>query len=268
VPRNYDGRFHGPVSVRSALANSYNIPAVKALEHAGIPALKDLAQRVGISTLTREDYGLALALGSGEVSLLEMVNAYAALDNGGKRLDPHIITRVETQDGDLLADNSNPFTVQAIAPEHAFLITSILSDYEARKPAFGRAARILELSDLPVAAKTGTTNDWRDGWTIGYTPQLAAGVWVGNTDNASMNKLSGVFTAGPIWNAFMTAAHEDLPVQQFTPPPGVVQLEICADTGLLADPDCQNRRLEYFKADQLPPMPETGTPTPEPTPAG
>jgi len=267
VPRNYDGKFHGPVSVRAALANSYNIPAVKALEHAGIPALIDLAQRLGISTLTREDYGLALALGSGEISLLEMVNAYAALDNGGLRLEPHIITRVETQDGDLLADNTAPFTVQAITPEHAFLITSILSDYAARKPAFGRAARILELPDRPVAAKTGTTNDWRDGWTIGYTPQLAAGVWVGNTDNSSMNKLSGVFTAGPIWNAFMTAAHEDLPVQEFMPPPGVVQMEVCADTGMLAGPDCQKRYPEYFKADQLPPMPGA-TATPEPTPAG
>jgi len=223
---------------------------------------------VGISTLTREDYGLSLALGSGEVSLLEMVNAYAALSNGGMRLDPHIITRVETQDGDLLADNSQPFTVRAIAPDHAFLITSILSDYQARKPAFGRASRWLELPDRPVAAKTGTTNDWRDGWTLGYTPQLAAGVWVGNTDNTPMNELSGVFTAGPIWNEFMTAAHEDLPVQTFSPPPGVVQLEVCSDTGMAGDPNCPNRHLEYFKADQLPPMPEAETPTPQPTPAG
>ncbi len=267
VPRNYDGRFHGPVSVRAALANSYNIPAVKALEHAGIPAFLDLAQRMGISTLTREDYGLALALGSGEISLLEMVNAYAALDNGGLRLEPHIINRVKTQDGDLLEDDTQTFAIQAISPEHAFLITSILSDYAARKPAFGRAARILELPDRSVAAKTGTTNDWRDGWTIGYTPHLAAGVWVGNTDNSPMNKLSGVFTAGPIWNAFMKAAHKDLPAQQFVPPPGVVQLEVCADTGMLAGPDCQNRYLEYFKADQLPPMPGA-TPTPAPTPAG
>ncbi len=253
VPRNYDGRFHGMVSVRSALANSYNIPAVKALQHAGIPALKELAQRVGISTLTREDYGLSLALGSGEVSLLEMVNAFAALDNGGLRLEPHIITRVETQDGDLLADYSYPYAAQAIAPEHAFLITSILSDYQARKPAFGRASRWLELPDRPVAAKTGTTNDWRDGWTIGYTPQLVAGVWVGNTDNSPMNKLSGVRTAAPIWKNFMQDAHEDLPVQIFEPPPGVVQLEICSDTGALITPECQHPRLEYFKEDQLPP---------------
>ncbi len=253
VPRNYDGRFHGPVSVRSALANSYNIPAVKALQHAGIPALKELAQRLGISTLTREDYGLSLALGSGEVSLLEMVNAYAAFDNGGLRLEPHIITRVETQDGDLLADNSHPIAIPAITPEHAFLITSILSDYEARKPAFGATATYLELSDRPAAAKTGTTNDWRDGWTLGYTPQLAAGVWVGNADNTPMNKLSGVSTAAPIWKAFMEAAHKRQPIQFFLPPQGVVQMPVCNDTGTLASSNCQDSRLEYFKSDQLPP---------------
>ena len=267
VPRNYDGKFHGPVSVRSALANSYNIPAVKALQHAGIPAFKELAQRLGISTLTREDYGLALALGSGEISLLEMVSAYAVFDNGGMRRDPHIITRVETQDGDLLADNSHPYAVSAITPEHAFLITSILSDYQARQPAFGGAARWLELPDRPVAAKTGTTNDWRDGWTIGYTPQLVAGVWVGNTDNTPMNKLSGVSTAAPIWKAFMVRAHEALPVQSFAPPPGIVQLEICNDTGELAGLDCEHRRPEYFKSDQLPPPPQN-IQQPTPTPAG
>ncbi|HEY80559.1 MAG TPA: PBP1A family penicillin-binding protein [Caldilineae bacterium] len=256
VPRNYDGKFHGPVSVRSALANSYNIPAVKALQHAGIPALKDLAQRLGISTLTREDYGLSLALGSGEVSLLEMTNAFAAFANGGRRLEPHLILRVETQDGDLLADASQPYQVQAIEPAHAFLITSILSDGAARRPAFGRASRWLELPDRPVAAKTGTTNDVRDGWTIGYTPQIVAGVWVGNTDNAPMKGVSGVSSAAPIWRAFMMAAHEDLPVQQFQRPSDVVQIEICAETGQLATPDCETTRLEYFKSNQLPPEPE------------
>ncbi len=255
VPRNYDGKFHGPVSVRSALANSYNIPAVKALQHAGIPALKELAQRLGVSTLTRDDYGLSLALGSGEVSLLEMTNAFAAFANGGQRLEPHLILRVETQDGDLLADASQPYKVQAIDPAHAFLITSILSDRAARRPAFGRAARWLELPDRPVAAKTGTTNDERDGWTIGYTPQLVAGVWVGNADNAPMKGVSGVTSAAPIWRQFMMEAHKGLPVQQFQRPPNVVRLEICADTGTLPSPDCENTRMEYFKSDQPPPEP-------------
>ncbi len=256
VPRNYDGKFHGPVSVRSALANSYNIPAVKALQHAGIPALKDLAQRLGITTLTRDDYGLSLALGSGEVSLLEMTNAFAAFANGGQRLEPHLILRVETQDGDLLADYSQPYKVQVVEPAHAFLITSILSDRTARLPAFGRAAQWLELPDRPVAAKTGTTNDVRDGWTIGYTPQIVAGVWVGNTDNTPMKGVSGVSSAAPIWRDFMIRAHQGLPVQQFQRPPDVIQLEVCIDTGFLATPACPNKRLEYFKSDQPPPLPE------------
>ncbi len=255
VPRNYDGKFHGPVSVRSALANSYNIPAVKALQHAGIPALKDLAQRLGITTLTRDDYGLSLALGSGEVSLLEMTNAFAAFANGGQRLEPHLILRVETQDGDLLADYSQPYKVQVVEPAHAFLITSILSDQVARLPAFGRAAQWLELPDRPVAAKTGTTNDVRDGWTIGYTPQIVAGVWVGNTDNTPMKGVSGVSSAAPIWRGFMMRAHQGLPVQQFQRPPDVIQLEVCIDTGFLATPECPNKRLEYFKSDQPPPLP-------------
>ena len=255
-PRNYDGKFHGPVSVRSALANSYNIPAVKALQHAGIPALKGLAQRLGISTLTRDDYGLSLALGSGEVSLLEMTNAFAAFANGGQRLEPHLILRVETQDGDLLADASQPYRVQAIEPAHAFLITSILSDRVARRPAFGQASRWLELPDRPVAAKTGTTNDVRDGWTIGYTPQIVAGVWVGNTDNSPMKGVSGVSSAAPIWRQFMIEAHKGLPVRPFQRPPDVIQLEVCADTGTLPFPECENTRLEYFKADQPPPSPE------------
>ncbi len=270
IPKNYDGKFHGPVSVRTALANSYNIPAVKALQHAGVAALVELAQRVGISTFTRPDYGLALTLGGGEASPLEMTNAFVPFANGGQRVQPHFILTVETEDGSLLEDNTLPQRQPVITPEHAFLITSILSDTAARKPAFGAAAKRLELPDRPVAAKTGTTDDWRDGWTIGYTPQLVAGVWVGNTDNSSMAEhLSGVSSAAPIWKAFMMAAHKPWPVQTFEPPPGVVQLEICADTGTLPTDDCEHRRQEYFKADQLPPEPPPADqPTPTPTPAG
>lgn len=265
IPKNYDGKFHGPVSVRSALANSYNIPAVKALQHVGVPVLVELAGRLGISTFTRPDYGLALTLGGGEASPLEMTSAFVPFANGGQRIQPHFILTVETEAGDLLEDNRHPVRQQVITPEHAFLITSILSDTEARKPAFGRLRKRLELPDRPVAAKTGTTDDWRDGWTIGYTPQLVAGVWVGNTDNSSMAEgLSGVSSAAPIWKAFMLAAHEPWPVENFVPPPGVVQLEICADTGALPTDDCEHRRPEYFKADQPPPEPQ---PTPEPQPS-
>ncbi len=254
TPKNYDGRFHGPVSVRSALANSYNIPAVKALQHVGIPALKEVAARLGISTLTREDYGLSLTLGGGEVSPLEMTAAFAAFANGGFAVDPHAILTVQNEDGDLLFDGRQPARRPAIAPEHAYLITSILSDAEARRPAFGASARWLELPDRPAAAKTGTTDDWRDGWTVGYTPSLVAGVWVGNADNTPMSKDgSGAITAAPIWRQFMQLAHEGRPVQGFARPPGVIDVEICADTGAQPGPDCPNRRTEVFEADQPPP---------------
>ncbi|NOX64004.1 MAG: PBP1A family penicillin-binding protein [Chloroflexi bacterium] len=253
-PKNYDGRFHGPVSVRSALANSYNIPAVKALQHAGIPALLDVASRLGITTLTRPDYGLSLTLGGGEVSLEEMTAAFAAFANGGYRVEPHAILRVEDEKGDLLETHERPVLRRAITPEHAYLITSILSDREARRPAFGRLAKRLELPGRPAAAKTGTTDDWRDGWTIGYTPQLVAGVWVGNADNSPMsNDMSGATTAAPIWNQFMREAHKTWPVMDFARPEGVVEIEICAETGTLPGPDCPTRRLEFFKADQPPP---------------
>jgi 1A family penicillin-binding protein len=253
TPKNYDGRFHGPVSIRSALANSYNIPAVKALQHVGVPALKTVAARLGVSTLTRPDYGLSLTLGGGEVSPLEMTAAFAAFANGGWRVEPHAILTVQNEDGDLLFDGRQPARWAAIAPEHAYLITSILSDAEARRPAFGAAARWLELPDRPVAAKTGTTDDWRDGWTVGYTPLLVAGVWVGNADNTPMSKDgSGAITAAPIWRQFMQQAHEGRPAQAFARPPGVIEVEICADTGAPAGPDCPNRRTEVFKAEQPP----------------
>jgi 1A family penicillin-binding protein len=261
TPKNYDGKFHGPVSVRSALANSYNIPAVKALQHVGVPALKEVAARLGITSLTRPDYGLSLTLGGGEVSLLEMTAAFTVFANGGERIEPHAILKVETEGGDLLEDNANSAGQLVMSPAHAYLITSILSDKEARRPAFGASSRLLELPDRPVAAKTGTTDDWRDGWTVGYTPQLATGVWVGNTDNREMNHLSGVRSAAPIWQRFMQSAHKSLPARSFSPPTGVVEREICSDTGLLAHPECEQRRMEFFKSDQLPPEP---TPTPVP----
>ncbi|MCP4167832.1 MAG: penicillin-binding protein [Chloroflexi bacterium] len=250
-PKNYDRKFHGPVPVRSALANSYNIPAVKALHHAGVPALTDVAERLGITSLTRPDYGLSLTLGGGEVSPLQMTAAFASLANGGFRVEPHTILRVETDSGDLLEDNSMPPRWRALTPEHAYLLTSILSDREARRPAFGSTARRLELPGRVVAAKTGTSDDWRDGWTVGYTPQMVAGVWVGNTDNSEMDGLSGVQTAAPIWKQFMRRYHETLPVLNFTRPDGIVEVSICPETGL-QDPACENQRLEIFKADQLP----------------
>ncbi len=255
VPRNYDGKFHGPVLVRSALANSYNIPAVKALQFIGIPALKEMAARLGITTLTREDYGLSLTLGGGEVSLLELTGAYAVFANNGVRVPVTPILYIEDNQGNVLLDNRQPpVGQQVLRPEHAYLITSILSDRQARCPAFG-CPNWLELS-RPAAAKTGTTNDFRDAWAVGYTPDLVVGVWVGNADNSEMDRVPGSLGAAPIWHDFMEVALRGKPVRDFVRPPGIVEMEICADSGAQPSPYCPRRRMEIFAADQPPLGPE------------
>ena len=181
-PINYDDRFHGPVTVRSALANSYNVPAVKTLDYVGIydnpdtpgeDGLVAFARRLGITTLNRDDYGLSLTLGGGEVTLLDLTGAYAAVANGGRRVPPTAITQIVDFNGNVVYEYNPPTGEQVIRPEHAFLISSILSDNEARTPAFGQNS-VLNLP-FQAAAKTGTTNDFRDNWTMGYIPE--AGSW-------------------------------------------------------------------------------------------
>ncbi|HQL92775.1 MAG TPA: transglycosylase domain-containing protein, partial [Anaerolineaceae bacterium] len=185
-PRNYDGRFRGPVTVRSALANSYNIPVVKALEYVHIydnpetpeaDGFINLARRLGITSLTRPDYGLSLTLGGGEVSLMELTGAFQVLANEGRKLEPVAITRVVNHTGDVVFEHEPSQGAQIVRAAHAYLLSSILSDNNARAPMFGTNSPL----NLPFSAavKTGTTNDFRDNWTIGYTPELLIGVWVG-----------------------------------------------------------------------------------------
>ena len=253
APNNYDEKFHGPTLVRAAIANSYNIPAVKALEFVGLAEMKAMAARMGITSLTRDDYGLALALGGGEVPLIEMAGAYQVLANGGTRIKPHTIVRVQDHFGnDVPIVRDEP--QRAISEQHAFLMTSILSDNNARTPSFG-ANNLLKLS-RPVAAKTGTTNDFRDNLVLGYTPDIVAGVWVGNADYTPMQGTTGLSGAGPIWHEFMERAHEALPVRSFTPPEGVVEIEVCADSGTLPSERCPQRRVEIFAENQPPLGPE------------
>lgn len=264
VPVNYDGRFHGPVTVRSALANSYNIPAVKALQFVGIydnPAtgtvegLIPVANRLGITSLTRPDYGLALTLGGGEVSLMEMTEAYAVFANGGRRVPAVAILQIVDREGRVIDQYQPPPGEQVIRAEHAYLISSILSDNEARTPAFGPNS-VLNLP-FPAAAKTGTSNDYRDNWTLGYTPDLVVGVWVGNSDYSPMQNISGVTGAAPIWAEFMRAAIQSLTGGNPTPffrPAGIVDRVICAVSGTEPSQWCPSQRSEVFAADQ-PPLP-------------
>ncbi len=264
-PVNYDDRFHGPLSARMALANSFNVPAVKTLDFVGIyddPATSQeegliaFAKRLGVTSLTRDDYGLALTLGGGEVSPLEMAGAFAVFANGGRRVPPVAITRILTYDGHLVFEYQPPSGEQVVRPEHAFLISSILSDNAARATSFGPNSAL----NLPfqVAAKTGTTNDFRDNWTLGYTPDLAVGVWVGNPDNSPMQGTTGVTGAAPIWAEFMNAAIQQLTGGQptgFVQPPGVVQREVCATSGAVPSEHCKDVRFEFFAIDQ-PPLPK------------
>ncbi len=252
-PRNYDGKFHGLVSVRLALANSYNIPAIKALERIGVDQLQEIATRMGITTLTGNDYGLSLALGSGEISLLELTGAYQAMDNGGVLVPPTSILQITDSFGRVI-EPAHPQARQVLNPAHAYLITHIMADNEARSKMFGPNS-VLRLS-RPAAVKTGTTNDYRDAWTVGYTPDIVAGVWVGNADNSPMINMSGVSGAAPIWHNFMERAHQGLSSQDFTRPPTIMEKEVCADSGTLPSQVCPTRRREIFFKDQPPLGPE------------
>ena len=264
-PVNYDGNFHGPVTVRTALANSFNIPAVKTLDFVRIyddpnTPQKDgmiaMAERLGITSFTRPDYGLSLTLGGGDVSLLELTTAYSVFANSGKKIPPVSILKIVDFQGNVVYEYQPPQAEQVIRPEHAFLISSILSDNEARSWMFGRNS----LLSLPfqVAAKTGTTNDFRDNWTLGYTPDLVTGVWIGNADYTPMVNTTGLTGAAPIWSSFMQYA---VPIvsggvpTSFAIPPGITEKVICSISGTEPSQWCRGgQRTEFFAADQ-PPLP-------------
>ena len=260
VPNNFDHKFHGPLTVREALANSYNIPAVKTLQFIGVygdGGMIKMAQRVGITSLTRDDYGLSLTLGGGEVSLLEMTGGYAVIANGGLRVPPVAILKIVDYQGNVVYQYQPPDGEQVLKPDHAFLMSSILSDNSARTPVFGTNSII----NLPfqVAVKTGTSNDSRDNWTLGYTPDLAVGVWVGNADYTPMENTTGVTGAGPVWAEFMTYAINRLTGGNPTPfvrPSSIEQHTICTVSGTQPSSWCPSQREEYFAAGQLPLTPD------------
>ena len=261
-PRNYDGRFHGGLTVRMALSNSFNIPAVKALEFVGIyddpntpekEGLIGMATKLGITSLTRNDYGLSLTLGGGDVSLIDMTAAYSVFANGGEKMPPVAILKITNFAGDIIYEYKPETGEQVIRPEHAYLISSILSDNEARSYTFGRNSA-LNLS-FPVAAKTGTTNDIRDNWTMGYTPDLVTGVWVGNADYTPMVNSSGLSGAAPIWSQFMEFAVPYLTNGAPTPfirPDGIVDKVVCRLSGTEPSSFCGSQITEVFAFDQLP----------------
>ncbi len=219
TPHNYDSKEHGPVSIRQALAGSLNIPAVELIYLVGIDKVLNLADKLGYSTLSdRSRFGLSLVLGGGEVKLIDHVRAFTTFANEGKLPSLRSVLKVESSSGEVLEENKEVNLDSVLDPEVTRNITSVLSDNAARAYIFG-AKNYLTLPNRPVAAKTGTTNDYKDAWTIGYTPSLVAGVWVGNNNNTSMKKgADGSAVAAPIWNGFMKRALEGTPVESFTAP--------------------------------------------------
>ena len=212
TPKNYDGRDHGYVTVREALANSYNVPAVKAIQFAGVQETIDTAHDMGIKGLNRglDWYGMSLTLGGGEVTLLDMTTAYSTFANGGVAVDANPILRID-QPGvgtlEKLDPDAKSKGKRALDPRIAYMITSILSDNRARSAAFGSNSPLR--TSFPSAAKTGTTDDNRDSWTMGYTPNLTVGVWVGNSNNDEMLKVTGAIGAAVIWHNMMETFYDN-----------------------------------------------------------
>lgn len=249
-PNNYDGRYRGPVLVREALAASLNLPAVEMLNRIGIDPFLHLSREMGITTLTRVDqYDLALTLGGGEVTLLELANVYATFARKGDFLPTYSIEKIVSDTGKILYQHQSPPAVQVLG-EHgeavAYLISDILSDPKARITTFSEKNPLV--LSRPAAVKTGTTTDWHDNWTIGYTPSYTVGVWVGNTDNQPMRNITGVVGAAPLWNQFFEEYLKQLPTESFVKPKEIIELEVCAISGLLPNELCPEIKTELFIA--------------------
>ncbi len=250
-PVNYDGKFRGPVQVRFALGNSLNIPAVKILAMTGIDSVMKKAYDMGIENWepTKEnkaDVGLSLVLGGREVTLLDEVTAYGVLANKGVRQDPVAILKVTDSKGKILFEHKKTNGKKVLSEDVAFIISHILLDNNARVDAFGSSS-VLNIPGKTVSVKTGTTDEKRDNWTIGYTPSFVVGVWVGNNDNSPMNPAiaSGVTGASPIWNKIMKEALNDKKDEQFEKPEGVIAVQIDGFAGGLPHADVPVRS-EYF----------------------
>ncbi|MDO8513141.1 MAG: penicillin-binding protein [bacterium] len=228
VPKNYDGRFRGPVTIRYALGNSLNIPAVKALGLVGIDKMLETADNMGITTLTDPSrYGLSLALGAGEVRPLDMATAYGVFANSGTLAKTTPILKVTDANGRVLEEwKPKENDRKVLDPQVAYEISDVLSDLNAKKPVFSFTMNNLSLKDRPVAAKTGTSNDYKDAWTVGYTPQLVTAVWVGNNSGKPMSPSGGSIGAAPIWHQFMESTLKGQPVEKFSRPAEIQELTV------------------------------------------
>ena len=255
-PRNYDGRYRGPLLARRALAGSENVPAVVLASDLGVPALQRFLTRAGLSTFDRTPsyYGLGLTLGNAEVRLDELVAAYSTFARGGEWLEPTWAPR----QGAASAPADDPERRSLVSPLTAYWITDVLADDSAREYIFGRGGS-LEFP-FPVAVKTGTSQAYHDNWTIGYTREITVGVWVGNFDRTPLKSSTGVTGAAPIFHAVLLAAARRLHGGTAfdahaiaSPPDGLVEREVCALSGMPANPWCPGRQRERLPAANDPP---------------
>lgn len=246
-PQDFDNKFWGSMPPRRALSNSRNVPAVEVLSKIGIPAAVNTGKALGLTTLQDPShYGLALALGAAEVTPLQLTNVYATFANNGYMNSPTAIAEIDDKEGNIVYKyQANP---QKVLDEQAvYEVTSILSDANARHEEFGNT---LDISRT-AAVKTGTTSDFKDAWTLGYTPSLAIGVWVGNNNNAPMDSIAGSLGAAPIWRQLMEKFLAGTPVENFTPPSGMKPMIVCSNGGVMeATPGAKEAtpgaKVEYF----------------------
>lgn len=257
-PENYDRSYRGDVTLRRALANSLNIPAVEALQRTGIEETIQTSQEFGITTLDKnENYGLSLALGTAPVPLTEMTNAYATFANQGKKNDTTLVEQI-TDKNEKVIYTDKPENKQVISDQTAYIMSSMMSDAIARSEIFGNS---LNLNDGRIAAvKTGTTEEYRDAWAIGYTPSLVVGAWVGNNDNSAMTSIAGATGAAPIWRNLMQQLLRDADHEEFPVAKGLTIRMICRGNGALASSAGTNTMTEYFKPGTLPTATCSGTP--------
>ena len=255
TPRNYDGRFRGKVTLREALASSYNVPAVKLLAELGVQNLINKGQELGISTWTDPSrFGLSLTFGAGEVLMLDMAELYSTFANLGYPVEANPFLEIRNAQGQLLYANhcalyeTNCYTSLKLSPRVAYTISDILSDNQARASAFGLYS-VLNISNQQVAVKTGTTNSMKDNWTIGYTTDRLVATWVGNNDNAPMSYVaSGITGASPIWNQIFVLLLDNEKPHRFTMPSNLIKVKICTATGTLPCNACPKVVEEIFVA--------------------
>jgi 1A family penicillin-binding protein len=253
-PTNYGNKYYGIQTLRNSLANSLNIPAVKMLEMNAIETFVASASAMGITTFNEpSQYGLSLTLGGGEVMMVDMNVAFGVLANSGVKKELTSILKVTNRNGEVIDEYQDSPGKRVLSRETAFLITHILSDDGARSMVFGRGSMLNIKNHPEVAVKTGTTNDLRDNWTIGYTPEYVTAVWVGNNNNTKMNGVvSGTTGAAPIWNKIMTEVLKNKPIKKMTIPGNVIGMNVCNLTGLLPPTEGCEAHYEYFKKDNLP----------------